>query len=52
MFGRLRASDDYSVIVTARAAAEMPAALVARSYIISSCQLPAARSQFSVLSSQ
>ncbi len=45
VFGRLRASDDYNVIVTGRAAAEMPAALVARSYIISSCQLPVASSQ-------
>jgi uncharacterized protein (DUF58 family) len=45
VFGRLRASDDYNVIITARAAADMPAALVARSYIISSCQLPVASSQ-------
>jgi uncharacterized protein (DUF58 family) len=45
VFGRLRASDDYNVIITGRTAAEMPAALVARSYIISSCQLPVASSQ-------
>ena len=35
VFGRLRATEDYNVIVTARAAAEMPAALAARSYVIS-----------------
>jgi uncharacterized protein (DUF58 family) len=35
VFSRLRASEDYNVIVTARAAAEMPAALAARSYVIS-----------------
>ncbi len=35
VFSRLRASDDYNLIVTARAAAEMPAALAARSYVIS-----------------
>src|SRR3984893_14052114 len=35
VFSRLRASEDYNVIVTARDAAEMPAALAARSYIIS-----------------
>jgi hypothetical protein len=35
VFSRLRASDDYNVIVTARDAAEIPAALAARSYVIS-----------------
>jgi uncharacterized protein (DUF58 family) len=35
VFGRLRASDDYNVIVTAREATEMPATLAARSYVIS-----------------
>ena len=35
VFSRLRASQDYNVIVTARDAGEMPAALAARSYIIS-----------------
>jgi uncharacterized protein (DUF58 family) len=35
IFSRLRASEDYNVIVTARDAAEMPAALAARSYVIS-----------------
>jgi uncharacterized protein (DUF58 family) len=35
VFGRLRATEDYNVIVTARDAAEMPAALAARSYVIS-----------------
>jgi uncharacterized protein (DUF58 family) len=35
VFSRLRASQDYNVIVTARGAAEMPAALSARSYVIS-----------------
>jgi hypothetical protein len=35
VFSRLRASDDYNLIVTARPAAEMPAALAARSYVIS-----------------
>jgi uncharacterized protein (DUF58 family) len=35
VFSRLRASEDYNVIVTARDAAEMPAALAARSYVIS-----------------
>jgi hypothetical protein len=35
VFNRLRASEDYNVIVTARDAAEMPAALAARSYVIS-----------------
>jgi len=35
VFGRLRATEDYNVIVTARADAEMPAALAARSYVIS-----------------
>ncbi len=45
VFKRLRASDDYNLIVTARDAADLPAALASRSYVISS-------SQFSVLSSQ
>jgi len=45
VFSRLRASEDYNLIVTARDAAEMPAALAARSYVISS-------SQFSVPGSQ
>jgi uncharacterized protein (DUF58 family) len=35
VFSRLRASEDYNLIITARAAAEMPAALAARSYVIS-----------------
>ncbi|MBZ5666599.1 MAG: DUF58 domain-containing protein [Acidobacteriia bacterium] len=35
VFSRLRASDDYNLIVTARAAAEVPTALAARSYVIS-----------------
>jgi len=35
VFNRLRATEDYNVIVTARDAAEMPAALAARSYVIS-----------------
>ncbi|MFZ1130794.1 MAG: DUF58 domain-containing protein [Terriglobales bacterium] len=35
IFSRLRASDDYNLIVTARAAAELPAPLAARSYVIS-----------------
>src|SRR5258708_7545175 len=35
VFGRLRATEDYNVIVTARDAAEIPAALAARSYVIS-----------------
>ena len=35
VFNRLRASEDYNLIVTARTAAEMPAALAARSYVIS-----------------
>jgi uncharacterized protein (DUF58 family) len=35
VFSRLRASEDYNVIVTARDVAEMPAALAARSYVIS-----------------
>jgi uncharacterized protein (DUF58 family) len=34
VFSRLRASEDYNVIVTARNAAEIPAALAARSYVI------------------
>jgi uncharacterized protein (DUF58 family) len=47
IFSRLRASEDYNLIVTARDAAEIPAALAARSYVISSCQFPVASSQFS-----
>ena len=35
VFSRLRASEDYNVIVTARAATEMPDSLAARSYILS-----------------
>jgi uncharacterized protein (DUF58 family) len=35
VFSRLRVSEDYNLIVTARDAAHMPAALVARSYVIS-----------------
>ncbi len=35
VFSRLRASDDYNLIVSARAASELPAALAARSYVIS-----------------
>ncbi len=35
VFSRLRASDDYNLIVTARDAAEIPVALAARSYVIS-----------------
>jgi uncharacterized protein (DUF58 family) len=35
VFSRLRASEDYNLIVTARDAADMPAALAARSYVIS-----------------
>jgi uncharacterized protein (DUF58 family) len=35
VFSRLRASEDYNLIVTAHDAAEMPAALAARSYVIS-----------------
>ena len=35
VFSRLRASEDYNLIVTARAAADLPAALAARSYVIS-----------------
>ena len=35
VFSRLRASEDYNLIVTARANAEIPAALAARSYVIS-----------------
>ncbi len=34
VFSRLRASDDYNVVVTARAAAEIPSALASRSYVI------------------
>ena len=40
VFSRLRASEDYNLIVTARAAAEMPAALAARSYVISLAAVP------------
>lgn len=35
VFSHLRASEDYNLIVTAREAADMPAALAARSYVIS-----------------
>jgi uncharacterized protein (DUF58 family) len=35
IFSRLRATEDYNLIVTTRTAAEMPAALAARSYVIS-----------------
>jgi len=35
VFSRLRASEDYNLIVTAHAAADLPAALAARSYVIS-----------------
>jgi len=35
VFSRLRASDDYNLIVSARAASELPAALATRSYVIS-----------------
>jgi uncharacterized protein (DUF58 family) len=35
VFSRLRASEDYNLIVTAREAADMPGALAARSYVIS-----------------
>ena len=35
VFSRLRASDDYNLIVTARDRAAMPTALAARSYVIS-----------------
>ncbi|HXM12006.1 MAG TPA: DUF58 domain-containing protein [Terriglobales bacterium] len=35
IFSRLRASDDYNLVVTARAAAELPSALATRSYVIS-----------------
>ncbi len=35
IFSRLRASEDYNLIVTARASGQMPAALAARSYVIS-----------------
>jgi uncharacterized protein (DUF58 family) len=35
VFSRLRASEDYNLIVTARRAADMPLALAARSYVIS-----------------
>ena len=35
VFQRLRASDDYNVIVTARDRAQLPPALAARSYVIS-----------------
>ncbi len=45
VFSRLRASEDYNLIVTAREAASIPTALAARSYVISS-------SQFSVRVSQ
>jgi uncharacterized protein (DUF58 family) len=35
VFSRLRASDDYNLIVSVRPASELPAALAARSYVIS-----------------
>ena len=35
IFNRLRASDDYNVIVTARTASELPALLAGRSYLVS-----------------
>jgi len=35
VFGRLRTSEDYNGIVTARAAVDIPAVLAARSYVIS-----------------
>jgi hypothetical protein len=35
VFSRLRASEDYNLIVTARAADAIPPALAARSYVIS-----------------
>jgi uncharacterized protein (DUF58 family) len=35
VYARLRASDDYNVVVTARGAGDMPQALAARSYVIS-----------------
>jgi uncharacterized protein (DUF58 family) len=35
VFSRLRASEDYNLIVTARAAADIPVSLAARSYVIS-----------------
>ena len=35
VYSRLRASEDYNLVVTARDAAELPAALAARSYVIS-----------------
>jgi uncharacterized protein (DUF58 family) len=35
VFSRLRASEDYNVIVTPLAAADLPPALAARSYVIS-----------------
>jgi len=35
IFSRLRASDDYNLVVTARAAAELPTALATRCYVIS-----------------
>jgi uncharacterized protein (DUF58 family) len=38
VFSRLRASEDYNLIVTARDRAEIPAPLAARSYVISSSQ--------------
>lgn len=41
VFARLRASEDYNLIVTARDAAGIPAALSARSYVISAGAGPA-----------
>jgi hypothetical protein len=35
VFSRLRASEDYNVIITARSSGQLPGALAARSYVIS-----------------
>jgi uncharacterized protein (DUF58 family) len=35
VFSRLRASEDYNLIVTARAVADLPSALASRSYVVS-----------------
>ncbi|MGB8013759.1 MAG: DUF58 domain-containing protein [Terriglobales bacterium] len=45
VFSRLRASEDYNLIVTARDAAGIPSALAARSYVISSSHFSAPSSQ-------
>jgi uncharacterized protein (DUF58 family) len=42
VYARLRASDDYNVVVTARSAGDMPAALAAKSYVISENERAAA----------